>query len=72
MNPSISPEQFTAVVQLKVTGTGPAGNVTGGLETFHLRQDDDMMEGFPLYLMHPAKAAQRYPTSMAMAKWRLF
>ena len=45
------PEQFTAVVQLKVTGTGPAGTVTGGFrKTFHLRQDDDMMEGFPLYL----------------------
>ena len=45
------PEQFTATLQLKVTSPGPNGSVTGTFrKTFHLRQDNDMLEGFPLYL----------------------
>ncbi|MBL92840.1 MAG: hypothetical protein CMH56_13630 [Myxococcales bacterium] len=45
------PEQYTAVILLQVTGTSPVGEVTGRFrKTFHLRQDDDMMKGFPLYL----------------------
>ena len=46
------PEQFTAVIELHVTGSGAGLDTVEGRfrKTFHLRQDDNMMEGFPLYL----------------------
>jgi hypothetical protein len=46
------PEQFTAVIELHVTGSANGLDSIDGRfrKTFHLRQDDTMMEGFPLYL----------------------